>query len=172
MKWKFALAIAVAACLRAQTAGPKADPLETLRFLEGTWEAKTAGTTKGPAVAGTYFFRKELDGHILARHSKTASCTGPADFDCDHGDLFYVYSDGHGQPLKAIYFDNEGHVIHYNVSEASPTKVEFLSDAAIPGPRFRLIYELNNAIMSGKFQTRMPGQTDWKSYLEWSGAKK
>jgi len=26
--------------------------------------------------------------------------------------------------------------------------------------------------MSGKFQMQMPGQGGWKSYLEWSGAKK
>jgi hypothetical protein len=26
--------------------------------------------------------------------------------------------------------------------------------------------------MSGKFQLRMPGQAEFKSYLEWSGARK
>lgn len=25
--------------------------------------------------------------------------------------------------------------------------------------------------MSGKFQMRMSGQSDWKSYLEWSGER-
>jgi uncharacterized protein YaiE (UPF0345 family) len=27
-------------------------------------------------------------------------------------------------------------------------------------------------VMSGKFQMKMPGQPDWKTYLEWSGGKK
>jgi len=35
-----------------------------------------------------------------------------------------------------------------------------------------LVYELKDAVMSGKFQIRMPGQAEWKSYLEWNGAKK
>lgn len=34
------------------------------------------------------------------------------------------------------------------------------------------MYELKDAVMRGKFQMRMPGQNDWKSYLEWTGAKK
>ena len=75
-----------------------------------------------------------------------------------------------GQPLKAIYFDNEGHVIHYDVSTPTPTTVTFLSDPATPAPQFRLVYEKKDSVMFGKFQMHMPGQTDWKSYLEWSGA--
>ena len=173
LKSYISLAAFVVGCLHAQTAGPQsAGPLETFHFLEGTWEAKTAAGPSAPAVSGTYFFRRELGGHVLARHSNTAACKGPSDFDCDHGDLLYVYSDGEGQPLKAIYFDNEGHVIHYDVSAPTPTKAVFLSSAATPGPRFQLIYELRGNIMSGKFQMQLPGQPEWKSYLEWSGPKK
>jgi hypothetical protein len=147
-----------------------ADPFQSLAFLEGKWDAKTGDATAAVA-AGTYTFRKELAGHILARHSTTADCKAPADFDCEHGDLLYIYEEAPGQPLKAIYFDSEGHTIHYNVTTPTQTSVQFLSDAATPGPRFRLIYELKGATMSGKFQMQMPGQTDWKSYLEWSGGK-
>jgi hypothetical protein len=42
----------------------------------------------------------------------------------------------------------------------------------MPGPQFRLTYELKNSVLSGKFQMQMPGQSDWKSYLEWSGGKR
>ena len=147
------------------------DPWKPLAFLIGTWDASAKGNA-GVASIGTYSFRPELGGHILARHSvaKSSSCKGPADFDCDHGDLLYLYPEGPG--LKAIYFDNEGHTIHYDVTTPTPISVQFLSDATTPGPRFRLLYELNNSIMSGKFQMQMPGQTDWHSYLEWSGGKK
>jgi hypothetical protein len=147
------------------------DGWKSLSFLEGTWEAKTGGGS-GVTSAGTYSFRPELGGHILARHSATAGgCKGPATFDCEHGDVLYIYRDGPGQPLKAIYFDNEGHVIHYDVSTPTATSAIFLSDGSQPGPQFRLVYELKDAIMSGKFQVKMPGQTEWKSYLEWSGGK-
>ena len=152
---------------------PQPNPLEQLSFLMGTWEAKTINN---PAIAagGSYTFRTELNGHILARHStsNSAACKGPADFDCEHGDLLYVYSDAPGQPLRAIYFDNEGHVIHYTVTAPAPGSAEFLSDPARRGPQFRLLYQLKGAIMSGKFQIRMPGEQDWHSYLEWSGTKK
>ena len=141
---------------------------KSLGFLEGTWDAKTTG---GPAVAGSYVFRKELGGHIMARHSKTGSCKGPADFDCEHGDLLYIFEEAPGAQLKAIYFDNEGHVLHYSVASSTPNSVTFLTDPAVPGPQFRLVYELKGAVMTGKFQMHMPGQEEWKSYLEWSGAK-
>jgi hypothetical protein len=62
-------------------------------------------------------------------------------------------------------------VIH-DVSSPKPGTAIFLSEAVHPGPQFRLVYELNAAVMSGKFQMKMPGQPDWKTYLEWSGGKK
>ena len=149
----------------------RTDPWKALAFLQGTWEAKTTGDSNVTAM-GTYTFRTELKDHILARHStNSAGCKGPATYDCDHGDLLYIYQDAPGQPLKAIYFDNEGHVIHYDVSTPDTTTALFLSDASRPGPQFRLLYELKDAVMSGKFQMRMPGQSEWKSYLEWKGAK-
>ncbi len=93
----------------------------------------------------------------MARHSSGAG---------EHGDLLYVYQDAPGGTYKAIYFDNEGHVIHYEVSMPSATSVVFLSD------QFRLSYELKGSTMIGKFQARAPGQAAFTSYLEWSGGKK
>jgi hypothetical protein len=162
------MVLSVAAPCIAQSSS---DPWKDLAFLEGTWEAKTAGN--GPiAASGTYTFRMELQNHILARHSTSdAGCKAPADFNCEHGDLLYVYQDAPGEPLKAIYFDNEGHVIHYSVSAPDATTAQFLSDASGHGPQFRLVYQLKGATMSGRFEMDMPGQADWKSYLEWSGKK-
>ncbi len=165
------LLVLLAGGLYLQAAGQASgNPLDALKFLEGTWEAKTPEGPTGPTVAGTYVFRKELDGHILARHSSSDSCKGPADFDCDHHDLLYIFPEG--ESLKAIYFDGEGHVIHYDVSTPTPTTAVFLSSASQPGPQFRLTYERKETAMAGKFQMHMPGQAEWKSYLEWSGPKK
>lgn len=158
--------------LFAQLSSQPADTWKALGFLQGTWEAKASGNS-GAQVQGTYTFQMELKNHVLARHSHhAAGCKGPADFDCDHGDLLYVYQERPGQPLKALYLDNEGHVIHYTVSSPTATTAEFVSDATQPGPQFRLLYELHDTVMSGKFQIRMPGQQEWKSYLEWSGSKR
>jgi hypothetical protein len=170
MQRVFILTVIGAGLLGAQTSTTENEQWNALRFLEGTWEAATQGGAAKATVIGTYSFRKELSGHILARHSSASGCKGPADFDCDHGDLLYIFPEGQG-PLKAIYFDNEGHVIHYNVTAPTPTSAVFISDGSTPGPRFRLVYELKERVMSGKFQMQMPGKTDWTSYLEWSGRK-
>jgi hypothetical protein len=141
----------------------------SVRACAGTWQAKTGEGSAAKAM-GSYTFAKELKGHVLARHSSVAGCQGPEAFDCEHGDLLYVLEKAPGQPLKAIYFDNEGHVIHYTLSTPDAKTVIFLSEPG-PGPRFNLSYHLESAVMSGKFQMQMPGREDWKSYLEWSGGK-
>lgn len=156
----------------APTTAPAVDPWKSLQFLMGTWEAKTQGGSARAAGSGTYTFQSELRNHVLVRHSTNAGCKGPAGFDCAHGDLLYVYQDAPGPTYKAIYFDNEGHVIHYDVSTPDDTTAIFLSDSSQPGPQFRLIYELKGLTMCGKFQMRVPGQAEFKSYLEWSGLKK
>ena len=163
------LPVIFALILGAQISAQTADSWQPVNFLEGTWQAKT-GESSAAKVIGTYTFAKELKGHVLARHGTVAGCTGPEAFDCEHADRLYIFEERPGQPLKAIYFDNEGHVIHYAVSTPDATTAVFLSEPG-PGPRFRLVYHLEHAVMSGKFQVQMPGQEDWKSYLEWSGGK-
>jgi hypothetical protein len=148
------------------------DSWKPLQFLMGTWEARTQGGSAGAAAIGTYTFVPELRNHVLARHSSSGKCKGPADFDCEHADLLYVYREAPGQSYKAIYFDNEGHVIHYAVSVPTPTTAILQSEPSGPGPEFRIVYELKGATMYGKFQLRAPGQTEFQSYLEWSGPKK
>ena len=156
--------------LRAQSAPPK-DPFQSLSFLEGTWEAKTDGTS-GVDANGKYSFALELRNHVIARHMVSKeSCKGPENYDCNHSDLLYIYPEGPDQTLHAIYFDNEGHVIRYLVSTPTPTTAMFLSDSSQHGPQFRLLYERKADTMFGKFQIRMPGQSEWKSYVEWSGHK-
>jgi hypothetical protein len=145
---------------------------KALNFLLGTWEATTRGGSAGAATSGTYSFQLALRGHVLARYSGSSGCKAPTDFDCEHGDLLYIYPDTPRQSYKAIYFDNEGHVIHYDLSTPTPTSVVFLSSPSQPGPQFRLSYVLKGSTMYGKFQMRIPGESEFKSYLEWEGRKK
>jgi len=177
MRLLAALAIVFCSCsLLAQSAertGNPDDPWQSLRFLQGTWEAKTQGGTAGANSTGTYTFTLELKQHVLARHTSDGeACSGPQGFNCDHHDLLYVYQESNGEPLKAIYFDNEGHVIHYVVSTPEPDKAVFLSDANQAGPRFRLVYQLKDGVMYGQFEMQMKGQTGWNVYLAWKGARR
>ena len=173
-----AMALLTACGVSAQTSAlalapisGKADPWAGIRFLAGSWGSKTNGGVAQAQVSASYAFRLELRDHIMARHSRSGACSAPDDFDCQHSDLLYIYPASNGAALEAIYFDNEGHVIHYAVSTPKPGTVVFLSDPAQPGPQYRLSYELLDGVMSGKFELKLPGQTEFMSYLEWSGKR-
>ena len=148
-----------------------ADAFASLSFLEGTWDANVQNNA-AIKLAGRYTFDRELNGHILARHATNdPGCKAPASFDCSHSDLLYIFQDPPGSALKADYFDSEGHVIHYEVTTPTPASAVFLSTPG-PGPQFRLSYALTKQVMTGRFQVHVPGEADWRTYLEWSGSRK
>jgi hypothetical protein len=82
-----------------------------------------------------------------------------------------IYPADSGQGFQAIYFDNEGHVIHYDVSTPDPGAAVFLSPLS-HGPQFLSTDKLKRDVMTGRFQMQMPGRSDWHTYLEWSGSHK
>ena len=140
------------------------DPWKALAFLEGTWDAHTEGGSAQAHGSGAYSFTPELKHHVLVRRSgDSAGCSGPKGFDGEHSDVLYVYQEAQDQPLKAIYFDSEGHVIRYVISTPDPTTAVFISEGSPSGPQFQLVYQLKDQVMSGRFQMRMLGQTEWKS---------
>ncbi len=154
-----------------QSRAPGADPFRSLAFLEGTWDANVQNND-AIKLAGRYTFDRELQGHVLARHATNdPGCKAPTSFDCSHSDLLYIFQEMPGSGLKADYFDSEGHVIHYDLTTPTPTSVVFLSTPG-PGPQFKLSYELSGNVMTGRFQMHMPGQGEWRTYLEWSGSRK
>src|ERR1035437_181536 len=57
----------------------KADPWAGIRFLLGSWEAKATGGVAQAQVSAGYAFRLELRDHVLARHSRSGSCSAPDD---------------------------------------------------------------------------------------------
>ena len=55
--------------------------------------------------------------------------------------VFPVVFVADGDALRAVYFDNEGHVIHYHVAVVeSDNAIQFLSPASADQPGFRLTY--------------------------------
>ena len=145
------------------------DDWAPLRFLIGDWVGEGGGD---PGKGSGYFsFQPDLQKKIVVRknHAEYPATKDRPAF--SHDDLTIIYRESTGE-LRAVYFDNEGHVIHYDVTAPETNTAVFLSAASQPGPQFRLIYELKDHTMQGRFQLRMPGQTEFKSYLEWSGEKK
>jgi len=153
------------AALLAQSASTPTGRWESLRFLYGDWVAKGSGAP-GTAV-GDYSFHEELNGQILVRRS-FAEPTAPGG--ARHEDLLVIYAATPAEPLHAIYFDSEGHVIHYTVA-TKPNAAVFESDAAPTGPRYRLSYSRSGDTLNGEFATAAPGNA-YRTYLTWSSTPK
>ncbi len=136
----------------------KADRWERLRFLFGEWTGEGAG---GPgAGGGSCSFALDLDGRILVRRNRADYPATPGRAAFSHQDLLLVYPE-RDSAFRAIYFDNEGHVIEYRLSFGEGAgRVAFDSDGAPGGPRFRLTYEAKpDGALEVGFDTAPPGGT-------------
>lgn len=70
---------------------------------------------------------------------------------------------------KAVYFDNEGHVINYTVNfSADGSSLAFLSYYTVSSPGFRLTYtKVNNGSLGIKFDIAPSGKPDsFAPYIE------
>jgi hypothetical protein len=113
-----------------------ADRWSKWHALIGNWQGEGSGEPgKG---SGTFSFVPDLNKNILVRKSHSeypATANNPATI---HDDLMVVYGEEDGDPTSAIYFDNEGHVIHYHITYSENTVV--LTGKAGKGMTFRLTY--------------------------------
>ena len=85
-----------------------------------------------------------------------------------------MYPDAGGKKMRASYFDNEGHVIQYEVTLSEDKKtLTFLNDAAPGAPRFRLTYaKKKDGELGIKFELALPNKPDeFKVYTEGSAAR-
>lgn len=135
-----------------------------LAFLVGRWEGTGGGATG--ASAGAFSVEPEAEGHALLRRSENVSPQGR------HADVMLIYRDG--KTFRALYTDNEGHVIHYTVTATSePKGAVFLSDEVPGSPRFRLSYQLGGeGTLAIRFEIAPPGTTVFKTYVEGSARRK
>jgi hypothetical protein len=145
------------------------DPLAPLDALLGDWVADPgAGLGRG----GTHFERA-LGGKVLLRQNHAevpASKERPAS---THDDLMVVYEERGG--LHADYYDNEGHVIRYDVSvDATAHTVVLISAAVAHAPRFRFTYAIGKPDKLGfAFDIAPPDAPEaWKPYLAGELARK
>jgi hypothetical protein len=136
----------------------------------GTWSG--TGSGEPGQGAGDFSFAPELQGTVLARHSYAeypATKDKPA---YRHDDLMVIYSTPEHK-TRADYWDNEGHVIRYDV-EVLDGKLVFVSDAAQPGPRFRLTYvKTGENTLKLTFAIAPPTDRDnFKTYIEATAQRK
>jgi len=143
-----------------------------LGSLVGAWTGEGSGD---PGLGtGGFSFTWDLQNKILVRKNHAdypATKERPA---FSHQDLMIVYQEPDTRLPKAVYFDNEGHVINYAVTVSPDARsVVFLSEPAPSKPRYRLTY-----IMPGKervemtFEIAPPDRPDsFKTYIR-AGARR
>jgi hypothetical protein len=145
----------------------RVDPWASYRFLLGEWVGEGEG--QAGQGKGQFSFAEELQGKILVRKNRAeypARAGRPA---FTHEDLLIVYQEDGDKAAKAIYFDSEGHVIHYTPSTSQDGKaLIFLSDARPAAPRYRLTYaNQEDSKATVQFEVAPPGKPEaFKTYLQ------
>jgi hypothetical protein len=141
-------------------------------FLIGEWTG--AGNGQPGQGTGGFTFKPDLQQHVLVRTNRAeypATKERPA---YKHEDLMVLYRETAASPARAIYFDSEGHVIHYTVQidPANKTAI-FLSEPEAGTPRYRLSYVGKGPdTVAIKFEVAPPDKPDqFQTYIEASGKR-
>ena len=173
LTWGIAAITMLLGVPRCSWSQDKTDPRADYRFLLGEWVGEGEGQPgKGSAQ---FTFLTELDGKVLVRKHRAEIPAAGGRPAAKHEDLLIVYRGADGKRNKAIYFDNEDHVIQYSVVLSDDKKsLVFISDPDPSAPRFRLTYaKAKDESLKIKFEFSPPGKPDeFKTYVEGSARKK
>lgn len=141
------------------------NPLGAYNFLIGTWEGEGGG--KPGEGTGIVTFEYGLDKKIIIRknHNEYPANNGRPAF--IHDDIMTFYMENN--LCRAIYFDNEGHVIYYTSSFTHDSASIILVSDINPGtPRFKFTYnKLGTDKMRMVFEVAPTGKPEeYKKYVE------
>jgi len=137
-------------------------------WLIGDWKGEGSGQ---PGEGnGVFSFRTDLNQKILTRKSHSEYPAKGNKPGVIHEDLMVIYPDYSGSPVKAIYFDNEGHTINYSITYSDKSII--LTSDRIPNiPFFRLTYiQLNDESVDTKFEISQDGMK-FNTYIEGKSKK-
>jgi hypothetical protein len=147
--------------------GQQSTTWDKWNWIMGEWEGE--GNGQPGQGSGSFSFKQDLDKNILTRRSHSeypATANKPLII---HDDLMIVYPDQQSSPAKAIYFDNEGHIINYTIT--FPDKSIVLTSDKNSMPVFRLTYVLlDNGMVNTKFEMSKDGE-NFMTYVEGKSRK-
>ena len=145
----------------------------SLEYLLGDWVGEDGG--QPGQGTGEFSFHPGLENRILVRKSYAAYPPTKDRPAYRHDDLTVVYKESDSAPPRAIYFDNEGHVINYSITISPDQKtIEFVSDVSPSSPRFRLTYiKTGSDTLTLRFEIAPPGKPDsFSTYIEAKAKRK
>jgi hypothetical protein len=161
------LALAALAGAAPQGAPPAAPMLfgSPWTILIGEWTGEGQG--QPGAGSGTATFALDLERHVLVRRASSDYPAAEGRPAAHHEDLLVIYPDGAGPAARAVYFDNEGHVIEYAAAWSADGRVlTFVSAARPNAPGFRLTYRvLADGRLAVGFEIAPPGSDVFKPYV-------
>lgn len=137
-------------------------------WLMGEWKGEGSGQTG--QGGGTFSFTYDLDKNIIVRKSHSEYPATVNKPEIIHDDLMIIYPDNKQESARAIYFDNEGHVINYLISFADSS---IILESCKEGntPVFRLTYlQLENDMVNTKFEMSQDGHK-FMTYVEGKSKK-
>jgi hypothetical protein len=162
----------VSACFSQPPTKPD-NPWALLSFLLGDWTGE--GTGQPGQATGGFSFLPDLEKNVLVRKNRADYPATKDRAAFSHTDLMIVYREPGAVKLRAIYFDSEGHVIHYTVDpSADGNAVQFLSDPSTSNPRYRLTYTKTGADTVGiQFEIAVPAKPDsFTTYIQATARRK
>jgi hypothetical protein len=170
MNRAFVLLLLICAAVCAFSQQPAdSDPLAPLQFLVGDWQGQGSGKP-GDSTAGGFTYDYDVQKHVLVRKNFAEYAAKNERGAQRHDDLMVIYPENGA--LKAMYWDNEGHVIRYLVTAPATGLAVFTSEAGA-GPRFRLSNKLEaDGSMSIAFDIQGPTDKGFKRYIDAKATRK
>ena len=137
-------------------------------WLIGEWKGEGSG--QPGQGGGTFSFSFDLEKNIIVRKSHSEYPATNNKPKIIHDDLMVVYFDAIDSSTKAIYFDNEGHIINYSVV-CTDKSITLTSIKAPNAPIFRLTYDLlESKMVNTKFEMSRDG-INFMAYIEGKSKK-
>ena len=158
-----AVLLALSASMPAWQDAEAADPWAPAGFLLGSWS--TAGLNRPEEGIGAASFSLELDGNIVVRKNRVEfSPRIKGEKPVVHEDLMVICREA--GKFRALYFDNEKHVIEYGVAFSQKEKTAVFETLNSDGPRFKLLYRLlPDGTLASEFYIAQPGK-EFSLYLK------
>jgi hypothetical protein len=148
------------------------DDWGALQYLVGTWTGEGGGTPG--QSAGSFSFTPDLQGKILVRKSRAEYAATKDKPAFAHDDLMIVFRESDETAegaLRAIYYDSEGHVIHYSVIMFGD-RIVFTSEPSRRAPQYRFTYARQSTEeLRMKFEIAPPGK-GFVTYIEGAARRK